>query len=160
MAGNPFNIDREFLAKELGFNGIIQNSLYGVSDRDFVAELLFWASMTMIHISRFSEDLSAGIKYLDWPIDVKRSQKNWINYRKLPVFDLDISVSDSLDETRGLYDARTLFVCLKHSWVGLESFKFAQKSEPAFFFNVDKLEKDKLWNFFYKSFKNSLLDEF
>nr|CAG8524212.1 11408_t:CDS:2 [Entrophospora candida] len=57
LAGNPFNIDREFLAKELGFNGVIQNSLYGVSDRDFVAELLFWASMTMIHISRFSEDL-------------------------------------------------------------------------------------------------------
>ncbi|CAG8696066.1 21033_t:CDS:2, partial [Racocetra persica] len=36
---------------------VIQNSLCGVSDRDFVAELLFWASMTMIHISRFSEDL-------------------------------------------------------------------------------------------------------
>ncbi|KAF0502368.1 argininosuccinate lyase [Gigaspora margarita] len=57
LAGNPFNIDREFLAKELGFKNVIQNSLYGVSDRDFVAELLFWASMTMIHISRFSEDL-------------------------------------------------------------------------------------------------------
>src|SRR5207248_7188515 len=38
LAGNPFNIDREFLAKELGFNGIIQNSLYGVSDRDFRSE--------------------------------------------------------------------------------------------------------------------------
>ncbi|CAG8670065.1 3150_t:CDS:2 [Cetraspora pellucida] len=57
LAGNPFNIDREFLAKELGFKNVIPNSLYGVSDRDFVAELLFWASMTMIHISRFSEDL-------------------------------------------------------------------------------------------------------
>src|SRR6266498_5539554 len=57
LAGNPFNIDREFLAKELGFKGAIQNSLYGVSDRDFVAEILFWSSMTMIHISRFSEDL-------------------------------------------------------------------------------------------------------
>ena len=57
LAGNPFNIDREFLAKELGFKDVIQNSLLGVSDRDFVAELLFWSSMTMIHISRFSEDL-------------------------------------------------------------------------------------------------------
>ncbi|CAG8530621.1 17384_t:CDS:2 [Acaulospora colombiana] len=57
LAGNPFNIDREFLANELGFKGVMQNSLYGVSDRDFVAELLFWASLTMIHISRFSEDL-------------------------------------------------------------------------------------------------------
>ncbi|CAG8486295.1 9533_t:CDS:2 [Ambispora gerdemannii] len=57
LAGNPFNIDREFVAKELGFNGVIQNSLYGVSDRDFVAEVLFWASVTMVHISRLSEDL-------------------------------------------------------------------------------------------------------
>ncbi|CAB4385790.1 argininosuccinate lyase [Rhizophagus irregularis] len=57
LAGNPFNIDREFLAKELGFKGVIHNSLLGVSDRDFVAEILFWSSLTMIHISRFSEDL-------------------------------------------------------------------------------------------------------
>ncbi|CAG8620412.1 4735_t:CDS:2 [Ambispora leptoticha] len=57
LAGNPFNIDREFVAQELGFNGVIQNSLYGVSDRDFVAEVLFWASVTMVHISRLSEDL-------------------------------------------------------------------------------------------------------
>jgi argininosuccinate lyase len=57
LAGNPFQIDRDFLAKELGFSGLMPNSLYGVSDRDFVAEFLFWASLTMVHISRFSEDL-------------------------------------------------------------------------------------------------------
>ncbi|KAI9207072.1 L-Aspartase-like protein [Polychytrium aggregatum] len=57
LAGNPFNVDRQFLAQELGFEGVIQNSLYGVSDRDFVAEFLFWSSMTMIHLSRWSEDL-------------------------------------------------------------------------------------------------------
>ena len=57
LAGNPFNIDRGFLAQELGFTGIIQNSLYGVSDRDYIAELLFWASVAMVHISRISEDL-------------------------------------------------------------------------------------------------------
>jgi argininosuccinate lyase len=57
LAGNPFEIDREFLAKELGFHGIVPNSLYGVSDRDFVAEFLFWASLHMIHLSRWSEDL-------------------------------------------------------------------------------------------------------
>lgn len=57
LAGNPFNIDREFLAKELNFEGILMNSLYGVSDRDFVAEFLSWGSMTMIHISRLAEDL-------------------------------------------------------------------------------------------------------
>ncbi|CDH53373.1 argininosuccinate lyase [Lichtheimia corymbifera JMRC:FSU:9682] len=57
LAGHAFNIDREFLAKELGFRGIINNSLYAVSDRDFVAEFLFWASLTMVHISRIAEDL-------------------------------------------------------------------------------------------------------
>lgn len=57
LAGHVFNIDRDFLAKELGFRGIINNSLYAVSDRDFVAEFLFWASLTMVHISRIAEDL-------------------------------------------------------------------------------------------------------
>lgn len=57
LAGNPFEIDREFLAKELGFDGIVPNSLQGVSDRDFCAEFLFWASLNAIHLSRFSEDL-------------------------------------------------------------------------------------------------------
>jgi argininosuccinate lyase len=57
LAGNPFEIDREFLATELGFEGIVPNSLQGVSDRDFCAEFLFWSSLVMVHLSRFSEDL-------------------------------------------------------------------------------------------------------
>ncbi|KAI8987611.1 argininosuccinate lyase [Mycotypha africana] len=57
LAGHAFKIDREFLAKELGFRDIIHNSMYAVSDRDFIAEFLFWANMTMVHISRLSEDL-------------------------------------------------------------------------------------------------------
>ncbi|KAL0083633.1 argininosuccinate lyase [Phycomyces blakesleeanus] len=57
LAGHAFNIDREFLAKELGFRDVIHNSLYAVSDRDFVAEFLFWSSLTMTHISRIAEDL-------------------------------------------------------------------------------------------------------
>ena len=40
-----------------GFDGVTQNSLDGVSDRDFVAEYLFWAAMTMVHLSRLAEDL-------------------------------------------------------------------------------------------------------
>ncbi|KXS20138.1 putative ARG4-arginosuccinate lyase [Gonapodya prolifera JEL478] len=57
LAGNPFNIDRNFLAQDLGFSGVLPNSLYAVSDRDFAAELLFCSSLTMIHISRLAEDL-------------------------------------------------------------------------------------------------------
>lgn len=57
LAGHPYGIDREFLAAGLGFNGVIGNSLTAVSDRDFVVETLFWSSLFMNHISRFSEDL-------------------------------------------------------------------------------------------------------
>lgn len=57
LAGHPYGIDREFLAEGLGFNGVIGNSLTAVSDRDFVVETLFWSSLFMNHISRFSEDL-------------------------------------------------------------------------------------------------------
>ncbi|ORX80147.1 argininosuccinate lyase [Anaeromyces robustus] len=57
LAGNPFTVDREFLAKELGFEDVVPNSLYGVGDRDYIAEFLFWSSLTMCHLSRWAEDL-------------------------------------------------------------------------------------------------------
>lgn len=57
MAGNPFLVDREFLAQELGFQSIAENSLWGVSDRDFVVEFMQWASLASTHISRMAEDL-------------------------------------------------------------------------------------------------------
>lgn len=57
LAGNPFAIDRGFLAEALGFAGIVPNSMDGVSDRDFIAEFLFWATLTMVHLSRLAEDL-------------------------------------------------------------------------------------------------------
>ncbi|SNY22112.1 argininosuccinate lyase [Orenia metallireducens] len=57
LAGTKFPIDREFVAKELGFAGVSQNSLDAVSDRDFVIEFLAAASTMMMHLSRFSEEL-------------------------------------------------------------------------------------------------------
>ncbi|KAK7467032.1 argininosuccinate lyase [Stygiomarasmius scandens] len=57
LAGNPFVVDREFLAKELGFQSVAENSLYGVGDRDFIVEFMMWASLTMTHVSRMAEDL-------------------------------------------------------------------------------------------------------
>jgi argininosuccinate lyase len=56
LAGNPFLLDRQFLAKELGFQSIAENSLWGVGDRDFIVEFLMWASLSMTHISRMAED--------------------------------------------------------------------------------------------------------
>lgn len=57
LAGNPFGIDREAIAKELGFEGLIMNSMAGVADRDFVVETMQWGSMLMMHMSRWAEDL-------------------------------------------------------------------------------------------------------
>ncbi len=57
LAGNPFPIDRRALAADLGFAGITLNSMDAVGDRDFIAEFLFWAALTMIHLSRLAEDL-------------------------------------------------------------------------------------------------------
>lgn len=58
LAGNPFaGLDRDAIAKELGFESVGTNSMHGVSDRDFIAETLMWASLTMVHVSKLAEDL-------------------------------------------------------------------------------------------------------
>lgn len=57
LAGNPFRVDRQAIAADLGFIDITYNSMDGVSDRDFIAEFLFWSTMTMMHLSRLAEDL-------------------------------------------------------------------------------------------------------
>ncbi|XP_076286915.1 argininosuccinate lyase isoform X2 [Lasioglossum baleicum] len=57
IAGNPFQIDRCFLARELNFCEITRNSMHAVGDRDFVAEFLFWSALAAVHLSRLSEDL-------------------------------------------------------------------------------------------------------
>ena len=57
LAGTTYPIDREYTAKALGFDMPCRNSLDGVSDRDFVIEFLSWASILLMHMSRFSEEL-------------------------------------------------------------------------------------------------------
>jgi argininosuccinate lyase len=57
LAGTPVPIDRERLAKSLGFARATRNSLDAVSDRDFAAEYLFTASLLLTHLSRMAEDL-------------------------------------------------------------------------------------------------------
>jgi argininosuccinate lyase len=57
LSGNPFGIDRTFLTKDLVFSSAHPNSLAAVGDRDFVAEILQWSSLLMVHLSRLSEDL-------------------------------------------------------------------------------------------------------
>ena len=57
LAGTSYDTDREFEAKQLGFDGIAMNSIDGVSDRDFCLELMSGLSMLMMHLSRFSEEI-------------------------------------------------------------------------------------------------------
>lgn len=57
LAGTTYPIDREFTAKLLGFESVMQNSLDAVSDRDFSIEFTSAASLIMMHISRLSEEL-------------------------------------------------------------------------------------------------------
>ncbi|KAJ4164602.1 hypothetical protein LMH87_006270 [Akanthomyces muscarius] len=57
LAGNPFRIDRDMIAKELGFSGITLNSMNTSADRDFIIEFLVWNSIFTNHISRWAEDL-------------------------------------------------------------------------------------------------------
>ncbi|KAK8380965.1 hypothetical protein O3P69_008110 [Scylla paramamosain] len=57
LAGNPFQVDRENLARDLGFQTVTKNSLNAVGDRDFIVEYMFWASLVSSHLSRLAEDL-------------------------------------------------------------------------------------------------------
>lgn len=57
LAGNAFGVDREFLAKELGFDGVTSNSLDATCDRDFVVEFLMWSTLLLTHLSQMAEDL-------------------------------------------------------------------------------------------------------
>jgi len=57
LAGVAYNIDREFVAKELGFSQISQNSIDAVSDRDFILEYEAAAAISMMHLSRLAEEV-------------------------------------------------------------------------------------------------------
>jgi argininosuccinate lyase len=58
VAGSAFSLDREALARELGFTRVARNSADATSDRDFVCELLFCCALAMTHLSRLAEDLT------------------------------------------------------------------------------------------------------
>ncbi|MEK9506950.1 argininosuccinate lyase [Gemmatimonadota bacterium Y43] len=57
VAGCPFPIDRDALAADLGFSAVTENSLDAISDRDFLADLLYAGALIGVHLSRVAEDL-------------------------------------------------------------------------------------------------------
>ena len=71
LAGTSFPIDREFVARELGFDGVCGNSLDAVSDRDFAIEFVSAAALVMTHLSRLSEELiiwmSQSVGFINLP---------------------------------------------------------------------------------------------
>jgi argininosuccinate lyase len=69
LAGTSYTIDREMVAKELGFDGVCENSLDAVSDRDFAIEFCACAALVMMHLSRLAEELilwmSPGFAFIE-----------------------------------------------------------------------------------------------
>ena len=63
LAGTTYPLDREYVADLLGLSGVSDNSLDGVSDRDYVLELLSVLSIVMVHLSRFAEEI---IMWCSW----------------------------------------------------------------------------------------------
>lgn len=57
LAGNAYGVDRDWVARELGFDGITMNSMESVADRDYILEVLAWAAILGGHLSRLAEDL-------------------------------------------------------------------------------------------------------
>ena len=71
LAGTSYPIDRESVAEELGFDGVCENSLDAVSDRDFAIEFVSAGALVMTHLSRFSEELiiwmSQSVGFINLP---------------------------------------------------------------------------------------------
>jgi argininosuccinate lyase len=112
IAGSTIPLDREFVRARLGFSMVSENSIDAVSDRDFVLDAIYAASMIMVHLSRFSEDLilfsTAEFSFISLP-DELCTGSSLMPHKKNP---------DSLELTRGktsrvLSDLFTMFVILK-----------------------------------------------
>ncbi|MBQ3081639.1 MAG: argininosuccinate lyase [Clostridia bacterium] len=74
LAGTTYNTDRRMEAAALGFDGVVLNSIDGVSDRDFCLELMGDLSIVMMHLSRFSEEI---ILWSSWEFGFVRLDDNY-----------------------------------------------------------------------------------
>ena len=100
LSGTPFPIDREGLAEALGFEQVSPNSMDAVSDRDFVAEFLFWAALCGVHLSKLAENMvlftSAEFGYFELS-DAYSTGSSLMPQKKNPdVFELTRGKSGSL----------------------------------------------------------------
>ncbi|CAL4318290.1 Argininosuccinate lyase [Buchnera aphidicola (Eriosoma grossulariae)] len=155
LSGNAWSIDRSELTRDLGFSSTTNNSLDSVSDRDYVVELLSIASISMLHLSRFSEDLiffnSGEANFIELS-DLMTSGSSLMPQKKNPdslelirgkcarvygaliqilvlLKSLPLSYNKDMQEDKeGLFDAlKTWNDCLKMSCLVLETIKINDK---------------------------------
>ena len=74
IAGNAFGVDRKLLSSLLQFPRVTMNSMDATMDRDFVIDFLYWASTTMLHLSRYVSTLM----YVNYEIEVIGCVRTWL----------------------------------------------------------------------------------
>jgi argininosuccinate lyase len=136
LAGTTYPIDRERTASLLGFSGPTQNSLDGVSDRDFCLELASCISIAMVHLSRFSEEIvlwcSWEFKFIELD-DAFSTGSSIMPQKKNP----DIAELVRGKSGRAIGDMTTLFTMMKG--LPLAYNKDLQEDKEAIFDAVDTL---------------------
>ncbi len=138
LAGTTYPIDRKMVAKSLGFDGVMMNSLDSVSDRDSVVELASAISICMMHLSRFSEEIilhcSWEFKFIDLD-DAYSTGSSIMPQKKNP--DIAELVRGKTGRVYG--DLITLLTMLKG--LPLAYNKDMQEDKEAIFDSVDTLKQ-------------------
>jgi argininosuccinate lyase len=136
LAGTSYPLDRHFVAQELGFSALSENSLDAVSDRDFAVEFLSACSITMMHLSRFSEDIilwmSQEFKFIELD-DAYTTGSSIMPQKKNP----DVAELTRGKTARVYGDLNSLLVLLKG--LPLSYNRDLQEDKPALFATYDRL---------------------
>ena len=137
LAGTTYPLDRDLTAKLLGFSGVSRNSLDGVADRDFCAEIAAAISLAMVHLSRFSEEIilwcSWEFKFIELD-DAFSTGSSIMPQKKNP--DVTELIRGKTGRVYG--DLNTLLVMMKG--IPLAYNKDMQEDKEAIFDAVDTLE--------------------
>ena len=138
LAGTTYPTDRHFVAEKLGFDSVSENSIDGVSDRDFAIELASAVAITMMHLSRFSEEM---IMWCSWEFkfveldDAYSTGSSIMPQKKNP----DIAELVRGKTGRAYGDLITLLTLMKG--IPLAYNKDMQEDKEAIFDSVDTLKQ-------------------
>ncbi|SFH03859.1 argininosuccinate lyase [Desulfotomaculum arcticum] len=138
LAGTTFPLDRAFVARELGFDAITENSLDAVSDRDFAVEFAAAAALVMVHLSRFCEEIilwsTSEFSFVELD-DAYSTGSSMMPQKKNP----DVAELIKGKSGRVFGDLTTLLVMLKG--LPLAYNKDMQEDKEALFDAVDTVKK-------------------